>query len=314
MISLQVPEALIPFLSTGKSESIPKLFNRFLSTFLHVRAWYEHDHFEDPAAVRSIKHVRSLHMIVAEKLNKKSEVEGEDTDDQKVWMSQFDMVSTQCALIGLLLWDPERCGISLKDNYQDLLAIMYMWRCLGYFMGIKDEYNLFADSDDYESAKELCGIFLRKFFLPSQCPYTVFESHPLTNHIGYRMALDAVLALAPMLPAPISGNVIIHYWTICFVDEIGNHSVAPIESFTDYMTYYSLVSGMKLLKYDWFKKVANERITKAIDFTAKNRISIYKNYKIKYPKIRYEPDEKKVTDKEYKDFFAVSGEENVVET
>lgn len=308
LIGLQVPEALLPLVSTKKSESIPALFNRYLSTFLHVRTWYENDHFDDATAIRSIKHVRSLHKKIIKKLSKELSEEGTidyPVRDGKLWFNQFDMVFTQCAFIGLLLWDPERCGINSKDDREDLLAIMYVWRCLGYFMGIKDEYNLFTDSDDYESSRYLCEIFLKKTFLPNQAPFAVLESDPSANHLGYKMAIDTATALAPMLPSPVPGNVIIRYWTTCF-DEMGKNSIPTLDSFSDYFIYYSLVSGMKCMQYSWVRNLANTKIAKNIDYTAKNRKEIYNKYKVKYPEIKYTTDELKVTDfKEYQDFFTM---------
>lgn len=222
----------------------------------------------------------------------------------RMWLNQFDMVATQWAFIGLLLWAPERCGMSVKNDKEDLCAVIYTWRCLGYFMGIKDEYNLCSSSDDYESTRYLCDIFLKEVYVPNMAPLNV-DPKPM----GYRMALDIVTALAPTLPSPVNGNVFIHYWTVYF-DTLGKTSIPTLNSFWDYFAYAFMVFQMQyMLTFLWFKKLIKSRIFGRIDSTAKNRKEIMKQYEIKYPEIRYSSNEFKSSElKEYKDFFAIATE------
>lgn len=56
-------------------------------------------------------------------------------------MNNADVAESQCGFIGLLLLYPQNIGVHNASD-DDIEAICHMWKCYGYFLGIKDKYVL----------------------------------------------------------------------------------------------------------------------------------------------------------------------------
>lgn len=96
-------EGLAPLLCTGNSATVPALFNRYLSTVVQIKSWFEGDPFDPSSkAYRSLKVVRSFHRQVAAKLNE-GKVEGKD----ELWMSQWSMMGAQFTFMGYMAVFPK---------------------------------------------------------------------------------------------------------------------------------------------------------------------------------------------------------------
>ena len=96
--------------------------------------------------------VRKMHKMVAGRLN----ADLEEGAPKKI--SQYDMLITQFAFIGLVVLMPEKFGIYWDD--EDLDCVLHFWRLIGYLLGIEEEYNLF--SHPLPQIKEMCQVILEK--------------------------------------------------------------------------------------------------------------------------------------------------------
>ena len=112
LLGVRLFPALTPLLVTGQSKSISSIFLRYLSTNIHIRQWFTggspFDH--NSLCYRSLKAVRGLHLQVSKEMNQLSEGwKFTDGSDQKsnLWMSQYDMMSTQFAFVGLIAVFPK---------------------------------------------------------------------------------------------------------------------------------------------------------------------------------------------------------------
>ena len=66
----------------------------------------------------------------------------------------------QFAFIGLIVLHPEKMGFSQKQ--QNIERLIYFWRCIGYMLGIDEQYNLC--NGDYATVRHNCQqVFERKF-------------------------------------------------------------------------------------------------------------------------------------------------------
>lgn len=130
-----------PFRITGKISTFVALLRRYISTVVHVRKWYTGDVWNpnDPA-YKSLLVVRNMHKNVVEKLNKnlpeKSAIHG----------SQFAMGMTQFAFIGIITLFPKKLAIDWTKR--DMECFIHFWRCIGYLLGMEEEYNICKGSYD----------------------------------------------------------------------------------------------------------------------------------------------------------------------
>jgi len=53
-------------------------------------------------------------------------------------LNNADMAGAQCGFMGLVLLCPQSIGIHNATD-EDIEAFCHMWRCYGYYLGIKDE-------------------------------------------------------------------------------------------------------------------------------------------------------------------------------
>jgi len=171
--------------STGKSDSVSKLFNRYYQTIIHVKKWYEGDIFdENSEAHRSLLIVRGMHNQVSRSLNNskkgsKSNLnesassqfnanEGESVDfndnetirnkinqredegrpQKGVHISQYDIMITQFAFVGFIVMHAKSVGLIEKFDEFELRSLLHFWRVIGYYLGASDKFNLCSRSLD----------------------------------------------------------------------------------------------------------------------------------------------------------------------
>lgn len=109
---------------------------------------------------------------------------------------------TQWSFIGLLLMFPDECGLHGEDQ-KVLKDVNYLWRVIGYLMGIEDQYSMCFE--DVDKTIALCHIMFREFFFP------VISAEPRINPMGYEMVLDIVTAMKGVISSA-SGEVYLKYW------------------------------------------------------------------------------------------------------
>ena len=154
--------------STGKSDSVSKLFRRYYQTLVHVKQWYEGDIFEPGSrAHQSLLIVRGMHNKVSAKLNaaqqttnttsgqaddpngstrlpsgqSRRDVNG-NFDAQQVHISQYDIMLTQFAFVGFIVTRAKHVGLIKEFTQYDLESLLHFWRVIGHYLGASDECNL----------------------------------------------------------------------------------------------------------------------------------------------------------------------------
>jgi hypothetical protein len=150
---VHVKSILEPLIETKQSASVALLFRRYLGTLTHVKTWYDGEIWvPENEAFKSVMLVRKMHKMVAGKLNADLET------GVPLKISQYDMLITQFAFIGLVVLMPEKFGIHWND--EDLECVLHFWRLVGYLLGIEEEYNLFSHT--LHKIKMMCQIILEK--------------------------------------------------------------------------------------------------------------------------------------------------------
>lgn len=139
--------------STGKSDSVAKLFRRYYNTMRHVKQWYEGDIFEaNSQAQQSLQIVRGMHNKVSEKFNCDHPCRG------NFHISQYDIMLTQFAFLGFIVVHPKKFGMMEKFSRSDLVGLLHFWRIIGYYLGAHEEFNLC--SYEIEQVHDLCKVLI----------------------------------------------------------------------------------------------------------------------------------------------------------
>ncbi|CAD6208768.1 GSCOCG00003576001-RA-CDS [Cotesia congregata] len=171
-------EGLNPLIITGKSSEPYSAFKRYLSTGARFRNWYTSDLWtKGTSAYNDIRTVRRVHEIIRNKVTAMTEEEtNKATKIKHPWsptrntlvedfksacpaaspgqcpftmkvpgvnlkkMHQGEMAMTQGGFVGLVVLFPEALGIHGATD-KDLEDYFYVWRCIGYLLGIEDEFN-----------------------------------------------------------------------------------------------------------------------------------------------------------------------------
>lgn len=272
LLILQLPLGIVPLIHTGKSESIPSLFLRYLDTGLHVRKWYRGDIWDkDSPGHKSIMQVRNIHKTAFRKIESYPCPEGLTR-----WDNQFGMVLTQWAFVGLLLTFPEECGLHGEDK-KILEDINIVWRGIGYMCGIKDDYNMCSES--LEETIEMARVIYQEAYLP------VLKVRPKVNPMGYDMGLDVVKAVRSFIIGRASGVVYLAYWMRVFgLEEDRELSwLEKIRLFAMGLTFKYLT------RYKKFTSALDDYSDQRLDYVSQpeNRKKIYEMLKHHDPEVRY---------------------------
>lgn len=200
---VQLPTILAPLLYTKKSENVCALFSRYLDTLLHVRHWHTTDIFDPQTeGYKSLASVRSMHIHINKVMNATAAQRATPTKlAPNVWVSQYDMVVTQWAFLGLMMMHPKACGL-YHVTEDELYEVVYCWRVVSYFIGIDDKFSLWMDN--YEKTKQLCSLIFDEVYRP------VLEKQD-RNSVGSKMAEDIFKSMASVL-GPFTAQVANKYW------------------------------------------------------------------------------------------------------
>ncbi|XP_067132527.1 uncharacterized protein [Centruroides vittatus] len=210
-----------PFRINSNESRFVSLLRRYISTVNHVRKWYTGDiwNSEDPAH-KSLLIVRNMHKKIADKTNKQF------SDGSFMFGSQFAMAMTQFAFVGLITLFPTKLAIDW--NKEDTECFLHFWRCIGYLLGMEDQYNICKGS--YENVTLLFNEILEKEIKPG-------IKKPLEESV--QMARDIVTTFRCVNPM-LSWKSLSEYWK----ENLGISSECNLSIF-DWLIYW------------WFRLVFN---------------------------------------------------------
>ena len=275
LIILQTRYGFDPLLYTGKSESLPALFLRYLKTMIHVRSWYTTDILDpESEGYKSIRQVRQMHVNISKKMQSLP-----PPCADKIWVSQYSMAATQWSFVGLLLLFPERCGLHGQDK-QVLQDVNYLWRVIGYLHGIEDRYNMCFE--DVQQTINMCQLMLDNLFGPVLC------RRPRENELGYEMVLDIVESLKGVLTGA-SGDVYLRYWYEALEMR---EELMPVLSLNDRMHYHLLtfVTGVACRSHT-LKVLIDKASLRRVKHYSAVREKHFQLLLSSHPEVKYTPEE-----------------------
>lgn len=180
---------------TGESSKVSKLFRRYYNTIKHVKCWYEGDIFEEHSeAYRSLLIVRGMHNKVSSNFNNKTdpkqhsqetagsevaettELLRKEPEEERVHISQYDIMLTQFAFIGFIVTNANKMGLLSDYSQRDMDSLIHFWRVIGYYLGASDKYNLC--SYDFETISKLCHTMMNLEYRESLTRNKLNESSP----------------------------------------------------------------------------------------------------------------------------------------
>ncbi|XP_008546496.1 uncharacterized protein LOC103570506 [Microplitis demolitor] len=196
-------DGLNPLIITGKSSEPYTAFKRYLSTGARFRNWFTGDLWtKGTPAYNDIKTVRRVHAIIRNKLNEMSNEEiNKATTIENPWspmrnsllkdfrsacpvalpgqcpfttktqgavqpqkMHQGEMAMTQGGFVCLVVLYPQALGIHGATD-KELHDFCYVWRCIGYLLGIEDEFNFCRGT--LEDIKQRSADYLNSWVKPN---------------------------------------------------------------------------------------------------------------------------------------------------
>ena len=180
VVGLSVPAFLNVLYRTNKSDTPQKSIYRYLMTMAHIVQWHRGDVTDGKSAARkSIRTVKGMHRRVVAKLSEDQKFSPSESTTEQLTkksdenmakqhlplpvISQYDMALTQTGFFGTALLLQNNCG--LRCSRQEMEDYIYLWRVIGYLLGIKDEYNTAAG--DYDETYALVTEFSEKVVQPA---------------------------------------------------------------------------------------------------------------------------------------------------
>ncbi|XP_057339880.1 uncharacterized protein LOC130677222 [Microplitis mediator] len=184
--SVSFDEGLKPIIATRKSSEPYTAFKRYLSTSVRIRNWYTTDPWtKGTPAYNDMKAVRRIHTIIRHKINAMSDeemtkaatIENPLSPTRNIILQDFrstcpvtlpgqcpfavksqgpvklkrmhqcEMAVVQGGFVCLVILYPQAIGIHGATDEQ-LDDFCYVWRCIGYLLGIEDEFNFCRGSFD----------------------------------------------------------------------------------------------------------------------------------------------------------------------
>ncbi|XP_050438707.1 uncharacterized protein LOC126844500 isoform X2 [Adelges cooleyi] len=150
-----IPTVIDVVVLTNKSNTPFKAYKRYTDTLQHVLNWYTYDVKDMKSKCqKSISVVHGLHCAASQASNKCGLGKR---------VTQTDMAISQFIFMGLILLKKKELGFSCTEN--DEMAIVHLWRTLGYFLGIDDKFNLCQGT--LEEVRDLCAVVLSDVYTPS---------------------------------------------------------------------------------------------------------------------------------------------------
>lgn len=188
---LGVVNLLVALIFTGQSDTPSKAYARYLRTYFHICWWvYGNIWDKENNAYKSISNVRNLHHGVSQAMKK---------DTGKLHISQYDLALVQCGFMGAVSMYPKGFGLVCVSQ-QDVEDYIFFWRCIGFQLGIMDEYNIC--SGNYQQHQFICHQIQNEIVVPAMtCPPPNFKKMAdafvvgMNSAVGFQlMSIDATYA------------------------------------------------------------------------------------------------------------------------
>lgn len=276
ILLLQFESILIPLLKTGKSRTVPDLFDRYVGTAKHIRSVYESDfHKSDSAGMRSIKIVRAMHERIHQLMKEDVSVARDPTF---VWVNQYDMVLTQFAFVGLFLLKPAKCGAH-RISKRELENVAYYWRLIGYYFGIEERYNLFVYNHDFH--RQLAYLELVRSHMNSVL------NERSRNDTGVEMGQGVMFAFED-LSSETSFNILDHWWSP-YISLSGRHQLTPYTLTDRWKLFFFHFYFNVLFRSEFLLKHMNQMYKRKFDKFCLSGDKIKKKLAKKYEDQIYEP-------------------------
>jgi hypothetical protein len=137
VIGFSLPSLLAALVFTNNSNTAKKALKRYVATGEHLIAWHvDGDIFDTTSkSFVSMQGVRAGHAAVRKDMTDKI-----PPTKGKAWMSMYNMACVQSGFCGALTIVPKSFG--LHASAQEMEKYVEFWRCIGYQLGVSDEYNL----------------------------------------------------------------------------------------------------------------------------------------------------------------------------
>ena len=125
---------------SGYADSADSNFRRYQATAYHTQDWMRFDlQSEDSPARKSIKQVRAMHSLARRKAIEQNLMQKESNG---IPLSQYDMAETLFAFSSVsidIICHTFKLSHKLDDTKRrDMISV---WRLIGFYLGIQDEYN-----------------------------------------------------------------------------------------------------------------------------------------------------------------------------
>ena len=276
LLLVQLESILIPLLKTGRSRTVPDLFDRYVATAKYVRKYYETDFYQPTSeGWKALMIVRGMHKRIHQLMNEKNAAQQEAG---VVWVNQYDMAITQFAFIGLFLLFPNKCA-AYSISEEELKDIVYYWRLISYWLGIEERFNLFVFHEDLAKQTEYLNLVLKH------------QEQLLSGErdsVGLQMAKGITYALEDFTTET-NFNILDHWWfpqvSLSGLQRPQPYSASDLWKLSFFMFYFKVLFRNKALM-----GYMNEVYKKKFDKFAANGEKIkkklgkkYSNYAVEAP-------------------------------
>lgn len=183
---------------------------------------------------------------------------------------------TQWSFISQIFMNPQHCGIH-SDDLEEFDQLNYLWRVIGYCMGIDDQYNLCCENPI--ETKLLCQMIFDRCYKPN------LELDPHPTPLGWEMGKGIALAMRMISPS-VSWEAIINYW----YPKLGlNCDHVTLNSWFSKFAYcYLNFHYHGMMRLSWFHWVYSWGYKKMIDLAVKRKQIREQILGKKYPDLKYE--------------------------
>lgn len=189
-------------------------------------------------------------------------------------MSQYVMVKAQFAFIGFIILYPEKCGLVSNVN-EFLQELCYLWRVIGFILGIEDEYNL--GSRPLSETIEMCKVKRDQMV-------EEINSSGIDGQTAGEMARDIIKSLNSVLLFRIPGDVYLRYWCRA----LGLRSdIWPEKKNFIIATLYYFVSNIAQIPWSFPRKLIDKVIAHRLKSSIKRKDKIFKRLYKKYPQVKF---------------------------
>lgn len=268
LLLLQQDCILQPLIKSGKSKTVPDLYDRYTATVKYITCLYDTD-FVDPSTRgwRYIIMVRGMHDKIHILMNQDRKGDG----NPNLWVNQYDMVVTQMAFMELFILHHEKCGIyDLKP--QEKQDIIYYWRIISYYFGIEERFNIFAFHNDMDRQIQLVDKFFR------------YKNQKKRIGVGLEMAKGFMLAFEE-LSENSSFNILDHWWypEVRISGQQESYTWSDLYKLIFFLFYFKI-----LFRFQIFLPLVNRAYRKKFDRFCKDGDKVKKKLRKKYGHLTYE--------------------------